>query len=147
MPRDLTGQVIVITGASSGIGAATAVACARAGMNVVLNARRGDRLERVAAEVRRAGAEAEMVIGDVTDQEAPRDFPRPLVLVRLKDATPLTGLDSPNPDLDLVPHLEDSGDLEDEGGLSGGFLQRSIRRPVQIGLGPYQCELSVRRIP
>ena len=46
--RDLSGKVIVITGASSGIGAATAVECARAGMKVVLGARRADRLEDVA---------------------------------------------------------------------------------------------------
>ena len=39
MPRDLNGKVIVITGASSGIGAATAVECATAGMNVLLTAR------------------------------------------------------------------------------------------------------------
>ena len=48
MPRDLRDRVIVITGASSGIGRATALACARAGMDVVLNARRADRLDEVA---------------------------------------------------------------------------------------------------
>ncbi len=55
MARDLTGKVIVITGASSGIGAATAVECAKVGMNVVLNARRADRLNAV----------ADLAIGDV----------------------------------------------------------------------------------
>jgi short-subunit dehydrogenase len=68
MPQDLRGQVIVITGASSGIGAATAIACARAGMDVVLNARRADRLEGVAAEVERAGRRAAIVPGDVTEE-------------------------------------------------------------------------------
>ena len=68
MARDLKGKVIVITGASSGIGAATAVECARAGMNVVLNARRADRTEAVAETVRGCGAEAVAVVGDVTDQ-------------------------------------------------------------------------------
>jgi short-subunit dehydrogenase len=67
MARDLNGKVIVITGASSGIGAATALACARAGMNVVLNARRADKLEAVADRARQAGAEAETVVGDVTE--------------------------------------------------------------------------------
>jgi len=65
--RDLQGNTIVITGASSGIGAATAVECAQAGMKTVLNARRADRLEAVAAAVRDAGGEAELVVGDVTD--------------------------------------------------------------------------------
>lgn len=68
MPRDLAQRVIVITGASSGIGAATAVECARAGMNVVINARRADRLEEVAGKVRAAGGAVETVVGDVTDQ-------------------------------------------------------------------------------
>ena len=66
--RELTGKVIVITGASSGIGAATAIACAREGMKVVLGARREDRLEVVAESVRTAGGEAAIVVGDVTDE-------------------------------------------------------------------------------
>ena len=55
MPRDLNNQVIVITGASSGIGAATAIACAQAGMDVVLAARRKDRLDQIARQVEQAG--------------------------------------------------------------------------------------------
>ena len=68
MATDLTGHVIVITGASSGIGAATALACAEAGMDVVLNARRAEKLEAVAEEVRRRGGRAALVVGDVVDQ-------------------------------------------------------------------------------
>lgn len=52
MTIDLTNKPIAITGASSGIGRATAIACARAGMPVVLAARRLDKLERVVAEIR-----------------------------------------------------------------------------------------------
>jgi short-subunit dehydrogenase len=70
MARDLRGKVILITGASSGIGAVTAVACARAGMNVVLNARRSDRLAAVADRVREAGGEAVAVEGDVAEAGA-----------------------------------------------------------------------------
>jgi short-subunit dehydrogenase len=58
MTRDLRGRVIVITGSSSGIGAATALACARAGMDVVLGARRADRLAEVAGQVEALGARA-----------------------------------------------------------------------------------------
>ena len=67
MPRVLTDQVILITGASSGIGAATAIECAKAGMDVVLNARRADRLEQVAAQVRELGRRSTIVTGDVTE--------------------------------------------------------------------------------
>lgn len=68
MPRDLTDQVIIITGASSGIGAATAIQCAKAGMDVVLNARRADRLEQVAAQICELGRHAKIVVGSVTDE-------------------------------------------------------------------------------
>ncbi len=67
MPLDLAGRTIVITGASSGIGAATAIECAKAGMNVVLNGRRADRLGAVATQVRENGGKAAVVIGNVTD--------------------------------------------------------------------------------
>ena len=67
MPRVLTDQVIIITGASSGIGAATAIQCAKAGMDAVLNARRADRLKQVADTVRQCGRKAQIVVGDVTE--------------------------------------------------------------------------------
>lgn len=67
MGRNLTSQVIIITGGGSGIGAATAVACARAGMDVVLNGRRAERLAEVARAVERAGRAAHLVAGDVTE--------------------------------------------------------------------------------
>lgn len=62
---DLTGRTIAITGASSGIGRATAFACARAGMNVVLAARRFDRLQQAVDQIRAAGGRAEAVAMDV----------------------------------------------------------------------------------
>ncbi|MFK7959705.1 MAG: SDR family NAD(P)-dependent oxidoreductase [Phycisphaerales bacterium] len=64
---DITGRTIAITGASSGIGAATARAAAAAGMDVVLVARRTERLEAVAADVRAAGRTAVCVAADVND--------------------------------------------------------------------------------
>jgi len=70
MPRiDLTGKPILITGASSGIGAATAEACSAAGMRVLLGARREDKLDAVAERIRRAGADAETIRMDVTSRD------------------------------------------------------------------------------
>lgn len=66
IPTDLAGKSILVTGASSGIGAATAVALGRAGARVTLAARRLDLLETVAAQVRVAGGEAQAVRVDVT---------------------------------------------------------------------------------
>lgn len=67
MPRiDLSGKPIAITGASSGIGAATAIACARAGMPVVIGARRMDKLAAVVDIITAAGGKAIAVPTDVT---------------------------------------------------------------------------------
>ncbi|HSB71253.1 MAG TPA: SDR family oxidoreductase [Candidatus Methylomirabilis sp.] len=67
MPRDLKNQVAVITGASSGIGRAAAVALAREGVRVVLGARRLDRLTEAVGAIRAARGEARAVQTDVTD--------------------------------------------------------------------------------
>ncbi|MBX3361212.1 MAG: SDR family oxidoreductase [Phycisphaeraceae bacterium] len=63
---DLRGRAIAITGASSGIGAATAVECARAGMRVALCARRTERLEAVAERIRAIGGTAVVLACDVS---------------------------------------------------------------------------------
>jgi short-subunit dehydrogenase len=65
MASNLQGQVIVITGGSSGIGAATARACAAAGMDVVVAARRVDRLQAVIADVEKLGRRGLAVACDV----------------------------------------------------------------------------------
>lgn len=67
---DLTGKPILITGASSGIGKATALACARAGMPVLAAARRADRLDALVGEIESAGGRAESVALDVNDADA-----------------------------------------------------------------------------
>lgn len=69
MPRDLRGLPIAITGASAGIGRATAVLCARAGMPVALSARRADRLDQVRLEIEREGGRVMVVAGDVQRPE------------------------------------------------------------------------------
>lgn len=70
----LKDRTIIITGASSGIGAATALACARQGARLVLGARRGDRLEELASAIRCAGGEATFRAGDVTDADFAADL-------------------------------------------------------------------------
>jgi NADP-dependent 3-hydroxy acid dehydrogenase YdfG len=67
-------KVIAITGASSGIGEATARLLARQGLRVVLGARRTDRLEAIAAEIRSKGGEAEYCTLDVTNLEDMQAF-------------------------------------------------------------------------
>jgi short-subunit dehydrogenase len=66
---DLRGKTVVVTGASSGIGRATAIEMARRGADVVLAARRADRLEEVAAECRAQGVRATTIPTDVTKEE------------------------------------------------------------------------------
>lgn len=77
MPQ-LAGQVVIITGASSGIGEATARRLARAGARVVLSARRQERLDALARELDPTGAAVLAVAGDVTSEADRR---------RLVDAT------------------------------------------------------------
>src|SRR5215213_9613142 len=63
--KRLSDQVMVITGASSGIGLVTARMAAKRGARVVLNARNEEALRRVGDEIRAAGGEAIHVVGDV----------------------------------------------------------------------------------
>ncbi len=69
MPQNgLSGQVAIVTGASSGIGAGVAADLRQAGMNLVLTARRADRLERLASEL----GGCAIVAGDIADPELPQ---------------------------------------------------------------------------
>ncbi|WP_280274709.1 SDR family NAD(P)-dependent oxidoreductase [Nocardia wallacei] len=68
--RDLTGRHVLITGASSGIGRAAALAVAAKGAVVFLLARRGGELDAVVEEIRAAGGEAYGYQCDVTDSES-----------------------------------------------------------------------------
>ncbi|GAA0943297.1 SDR family NAD(P)-dependent oxidoreductase [Virgisporangium aurantiacum] len=65
----LDGTVALVTGASSGIGEATAEQLAAQGAGVALVARRADRLETLAGRIRDAGGTALVIEADVTDQE------------------------------------------------------------------------------
>ncbi|MBB5363877.1 SDR family NAD(P)-dependent oxidoreductase [Deinococcus humi] len=63
----LSGKVVVVTGASRGIGRAVALECAQRGARVVLAARHKETLQGVADEVRQLGGEATVAVTDVTD--------------------------------------------------------------------------------
>ncbi|MFJ5261696.1 SDR family NAD(P)-dependent oxidoreductase [Streptomyces sp. NPDC088387] len=73
-PPAAASRIAVITGASSGIGAATARQLAAAGYRVVLTARRKDRIEALAEEIETAGGKATAYPLDVTDREAVDEF-------------------------------------------------------------------------
>jgi short-subunit dehydrogenase len=71
----LKGAVAVVTGASSGIGEASAVALAQRGAKVVLTARRKERLDDLADRIERAGGTALAIRCDVTDREQLASLP------------------------------------------------------------------------
>lgn len=67
---DLTGKIAVVTGASSGLGLSAAKAYAQYGADVALLARRKEKLEGVAEEIRQMGRKALVVVCDVSDPES-----------------------------------------------------------------------------
>jgi clavulanate-9-aldehyde reducatase len=71
---DLQGRTVAITGASSGIGQATAIACARAGAAVALGARRAQRITELARQIEGEGGRAVALPTDVTDERQARAF-------------------------------------------------------------------------
>lgn len=70
IPRRKHRPVAVITGASSGLGRATALEFSRRGISVVLAGRRKEALNKVASECKRSGVEALIIVTDVTDEVA-----------------------------------------------------------------------------
>lgn len=94
-------KVIAITGASSGIGRATALMLAEAGARLVLGARRAERLETLAAEIEAAGGTAIAHETDVTDRasvqrlvdRATETFGRLDVFIGNAGVGPISGLD------------------------------------------------------
>ena len=65
----LKDQVVAVTGASSGIGAATALACARAGASVALAARRTEKIEALAQQIEQEGGRALALQTDVGEED------------------------------------------------------------------------------
>src|SRR3954447_13607923 len=74
MDIDLTGRVVAITGASSGIGEATALACAPAGAAVSLAARRDDRISPLAERIQADRGTAVAIATDVGEEDQARAF-------------------------------------------------------------------------
>ncbi len=74
MGYDLSGKVVAITGASSGIGAATALLCAKSGAAVALGARRSDRIDALAQQIEDEGGAAAAITVDVASEEQARGF-------------------------------------------------------------------------
>jgi NAD(P)-dependent dehydrogenase (short-subunit alcohol dehydrogenase family) len=70
----MTQQVVLITGALTGIGRATALVFAGKGANVVVSGRHDDKGQALAAELRALGAEAEFVRADVTNEDDVRNL-------------------------------------------------------------------------
>ena len=102
MTNDLNGKTILVTGASSGIGEATARHLAARGASVLLGARRTDRLAIIAHDIRKAGGSAAFKTLDVTDladmqafvDTAVKEFGKVDVIVNNAGLMPLSPLDS-----------------------------------------------------
>src|ERR1700744_2110311 len=69
LPQTLAGKVALVTGASSGIGRASALELARRGAKVVVSARRRPEIDALAAQIRKEGFEATAVVADINVEQ------------------------------------------------------------------------------
>jgi NADP-dependent 3-hydroxy acid dehydrogenase YdfG len=76
MAGKLDGKVAIVTGASSGIGEATALALAAQGAHVAVAARRAERLETLTKRIMESGGQAISIVADVADEAQTREMVR-----------------------------------------------------------------------
>jgi short-subunit dehydrogenase len=143
--KQLAGSIALITGASSGIGEAAARSLARRKVHVVLTARRKDRLDALAGEIRAlgSGAEALVVPGDLTAPgEAERIAGEALawkgrvdVLVNNAGAGRMRFLETLDPQADILPilTLDLTAPILLVRALLPGMLQRRSGSIINIG--------------
>ena len=70
----LAGKVVIVTGASSGIGRATALLFAREGARLIVTARRQSQLDELVIEIGKAGGDAVAIAGDVRDEALAKEL-------------------------------------------------------------------------
>ncbi len=119
--QDFNGKWALVTGASAGIGAALARELAGHGAKLFLTARRNDRLESLAAELKARGTEVRIVAADLNDPDAPQ---------QIYDATEAAGL--------TVDILVNNAGL----GQFGAFYQSPVEQ--ELSQVRVNCEAVVR---
>ncbi len=127
MAQSLAGKVALVTGASSGIGAATAVALAAAGATVAISARRKDRLDQLVAQIEAAGGKALALPGDMTVEAD--------AVAAVEDTARLLG---------RIDILINSAGIMQAGGIEGADLDE-YRKVVDINLMAtvYTCKAAI----